>query len=230
MVRSQHDVASRIESTLSDCGLHETLITDFMAALGSDAVNWLNDTCQQLTAADLSARALMFLKFSGQTKGRLGYQLEHTSLDNRWSVGGLVRLVLLQKSLTSAAGQRETLIREIYRLSGNNEKYLLARGLSILDAEGALLDIALDMGRTNDENLLAALVQNNPYPARFYTEDQFNRLVLKAAFYNLDLGLIDKLDKRINPELIELCNDFIDEQDNAGRDFTNSIYIITGRY
>lgn len=227
MLLAHHDNVIDVENILRRCGLQETLIADFSGVLARDAVDWLGTVCLQLIETEMPARAMTFLKNSAQVKGRLGYQAEQTGLDSGWSVGMLARLLLLLVTLENTADQREALIREIYRLGGNNEKYLLARGLSILDSEGLLLDMALDMGRTNDNYLLSALVQHNAYPAMFYSEEQFNRLILKALFYDLDISQAINLDKRINTRLVGLCQDFIDEKNDAGRDFTESIFIIT---
>lgn len=101
--------------------------------------------------------------------------------------------------------------------SDDEEKQSLVLGLSMLDAKGKYVDDIVDLKRTNSVELLAALALNNDYPAQFFNEPDFNQLVLKSLFCNIDISNIKRLSERLNPELTRMTTDYREELIAANR-------------
>ena len=102
-------------------------------------------------------------------------------------------------------------------ISDDEEKQSLVLGLSLLDAKGKYVDDIVDLKRTNSVELLAALALNNDYPAQFFNEPDFNQLVLKSLFCNIDISSITRLSERLNPELTRMTTDYREELIAANR-------------
>lgn len=120
-----------------------------------------------------------------------------------------------------AAAAADTLHRE----GDNREKAAIVRALCLLEHGGAVVELALDAGRTNDTTLFGALATDNPYPARHYPELEFNKLVMKAAFVGAPIERIVGLDRRANPELSRMAMEYIDEQQSARRRFPPAMFL-----
>jgi hypothetical protein len=69
------------------------------------------------------------------------------------------------------------------------------------------------------------LVLDNPYPCACYNEHDFNGLVLKCLFNGLPLNRIVGLDRRTNPALAGLCEDYRDERVLANRNVPADIWL-----
>lgn len=81
----------------------------------------------------------------------------------------------------------------------------------------AFLDDAVDALRTNSSEVFAALALDNPYPARYFSEEAFNQMVLKALFLDLDTSRIIGLADRVNPHLFGMVDDYREELTLARR-------------
>lgn len=112
-----------------------------------------------------------------------------------------------------------------HREGDHREKAAVVRALALLPDAGRFVDLALDAGRTNDTDLFRALACDNPYPARFYPELEFNKLVMKAAFVGAPIDRIAGLDRRASRELARMGMEYIDEQESAQRRFPPEIWL-----
>ena len=75
----------------------------------------------------------------------------------------------------------------------------------------------IDACRTNILPLFESIACENPYPAAFFPERNFNQLVLKAMFNNIALARIVGLPSRKNAELARMAADYAAERTAAGR-------------
>jgi hypothetical protein len=105
----------------------------------------------------------------------------------------------------------------LIKLADDEEKTSIAKGLSLFDITGDLLENVIDLTRTNCIELFAALALNNPYPAKNFPEHNFNQLVLKALFNDLNIEAVDQLPLRRNEELSRMVVDYRDERLAANR-------------
>ena len=178
--------------------------------------------------------------FSAIAKRKLGKEkltlspaidTQFSPLDIRhWSVSDIARLILLMTVILEKSAQTETLIRTYYRIGDESERIALIRGLIFFAPASYLTEIALDVGRTNNLEVLAALSLDNPYPCCFYSEAEFNQMVLKALFLGLAIERIAGLEQRANTDLTRMCENYVVEREEANRSVPVDIWLAIGPF
>jgi hypothetical protein len=115
------------------------------------------------------------------------------------------------------------MLKELCKLSDDEEKTSLMKGIALLDIKGELLNFVIDLTRTNSTELFAAIALNNTYPAKFFPEANFNQLVLKTLFSDLNIKTISQLKVRRNEELTRMALDYKEERIKANRSIPESL-------
>ena len=90
------------------------------------------------------------------------------------------------------------------------------------------LSYAIDACRSNIVPVFGALACENPYPARYFPERNFNQLVLKALFNSIALNRVVGLETRLNPELARMARDYAAERTAAARTVPADIALAIG--
>lgn len=128
--------------------------------------------------------------------------------------------------LLSSRNEFAHLLKKIYSMGDEKEKCAILKGLLLIDPEAFLIDIAIDATRTNSLKLFSSLIIENPYPALFFNDLHLNQVVLKALFTGIDLHCCYGLESRLNKKLKQMCRDFQQEREAAGRSVPSSIRLI----
>ncbi len=206
------------------------ILTEYTSETG---LIWLQDAVNRLQASDDPENDLGFL--SGMARRKVGsassswntltiqYETEEFSLAH-WDLPEVARVFLLGTALARVS-DRVTFLQTAYRMGDELERVAFMKGLLLLDPQGQCLELAIENGRTNSIPLFSALALYNPYPAQFYTEAQFNQLILKALFLDISIETTLGLETRANPELSRMCLDFIHERQAAKRNLPLSIWL-----
>jgi hypothetical protein len=147
---------------------------------------------------------------------------------HRWNSAEIGRLILLMAAIESQPGEAQGIIRGYYQAGDESERMALLRGLILFAPGDYLSEIALDAGRSNNLEVLAALTLDNPYPACFFTDDQFNQMVLKALFLGLAIERVEGLQKRANPELARMGENYVVEREQAKRSVPVDVWLAIG--
>ena len=197
---------------------------------------WFNGAQQALAASNQIIEDLGL--YSAMAKRKLGEEKLHqaTAVDtrfspldiSRWTSAETARLILLMTTIECNPAQAEGIITAYYRMGDESERMALIRGLVFFAPAEFLTVIALDIGRTNNLEVLAALSLDNPYPACFFSEEQFNQMVLKALFLGLAIERIEGLAKRANPDLARMGENYVVEREEAGRSVPVDIWLAIG--
>jgi hypothetical protein len=116
-------------------------------------------------------------------------------------------------------------VTALYQQGDESERMTVMQGLSLFPDGPALKPLALENGRVNSLPLFAALALANPYPAAYYSEPEFNQLVLKALFLGLGIATLSGLPQRANAELARMCEDYLDERLAAGRSLPADLWL-----
>jgi len=197
---------------------------------------WFDEALQTLAISNQVSADLG--RYSAMARRKLGEaSLQHASaIDTRfasleirrWNCAEMARLILLISAIERQPNDSESIISSYYRMGDEAERMALLRGLILFAPAAYLSVIALDAGRTNNLEVLAALTLDNPYPASFFNDDQFNQMVLKALFLGLAIERIAGLAKRANPELARMAENYVVERERAQRSVPGDIWLAIG--
>jgi hypothetical protein len=139
--------------------------------------------------------------------------------------GDAGRIALMLKAISVGLLAADQLIADMYRLGDEYEKAAIIRGLALLSDSDSLKPVALQCGRTNNIELFTSLAIENPYPAVFYNQHEYNQLVLKALFMGVNIEGVIGLDKRANAALSSMCENYVNERIAAGRVIPADIWL-----
>jgi hypothetical protein len=143
--------------------------------------------------------------------------------DRLWLFGGApldeaARVALLLDADTRL-GEAEMLdlATDCFRRGDNGERRAVLRSLAVLTDPARYVDLAAQACRSHVQTVFEALACENPFPASFFPELNFNQMVLKALFTGVALDRVMGLDTRLTSELSRMANDYADERRAAGR-------------
>jgi hypothetical protein len=148
-----------------------------------------------------------------------------SDVPSHWTLEDAGRLLFLLARHAHAkdAGQAAADATACYEQGDTREQQSWMRGVALLPDAGQYLPLVVDACRTNILPLFEAVACDNPYPARYFPERNFNQMVLKALFNNVALARIQRLADRANPELSRMAGDYEAERRAAGRSVPGDI-------
>lgn len=142
-----------------------------------------------------------------------------------WDVSDVARILLLLSCMYGRSGS-EQIVKEAFRRGDEKEKCAIMKGILLLDPNGRLRSVCVDACRTNSLDLFASVAMGNPYPCIYFEESEFNQMVLKALFLEMDISRVQGLAGRTTSALIQMAHDFREEREAAGRTVPGSIRLI----
>jgi hypothetical protein len=197
---------------------------------------WFNQALQTLAGSDQVLEDLGL--YSAMARRKLGEErlqqaastddLNATVDISRWNSAEAARMVLLMSAIDASPEPTESVIGGYYQMGDESEHIALIRGLGFFGRADFLTVIALDAGRSNNLEVLAALTLDNPYPAAFFSDDQFNQMVLKALFLGLAIERVWGLQQRANPDLARMGENYVIEREQAGRPVPADVWLAIG--
>ena len=136
----------------------------------------------------------------------------------RWTQDDAVRALLLLAHRHGVTGQIFINVAlACFEQGDAREQQSWLRALPLWPEAPSFVEQAIDACRTNIVPVFEALACENPYPAAYFPERNFNQMVLKAMFNNIALSRIVGLHTRLNAELTRMARDYAAERTAAGR-------------
>ena len=146
-----------------------------------------------------------------------------------WGADELGRVALLVAAATHwPEADFSALVEECYRQGDGAERQAVLRALPLLPAPERFLETAVDACRSHIQPLFESIACENPYPARYFPELNFNQMVLKALFTGVALARVIGCDGRVTSELSRMAADYASERRAAGRSVPPDIGKLTG--
>ena len=129
-------------------------------------------------------------------------------------------------SCRAATASPDSFVRaatDCYDHGDSAEQQSWLKSTALLPEPEQLLPIVIDACRTNILPLFEAVACENPFPARYFPERNFNQMVLKALFNKVALSRIAGLAGRRNADLTRMAADYASERRAAGRTVPSDI-------
>lgn len=200
------------------------------------------DRSRQQIAEAASDRVLLrtFLAaFSGVARhtGKAALELteEETALFADWDPSNRTldeagrALLLLSLPHTDGSGYYQ-ILAQLVATAEVRELVAFYRALPLLPRGDRLLPLARDGIRTNMSAVFDAVALRNPYPARYFDEDAWNQMVLKALFVGSSIDEIWHLDDRANANLARMAIDYARERRSAKRTVPAELWRLVGKF
>ncbi|SEB40027.1 hypothetical protein SAMN05192540_0053 [Maribacter dokdonensis] len=108
-------------------------------------------------------------------------------------------------------------VANIIHVADTGELETFLKFLVLLPNPESYKQTAVEALRTNIATIFDAISLNNPYPAEYFNDQQWNQMFLKAAFMERDLSQIASIDERANEDLARIISDYAHERWAAGR-------------
>jgi len=186
--------------------------------------SWLEEKIQEIIEGDKPRE--MFMAYSlvptkigkqGIPKMGLGTDVEKYLEVQRADIHQVARIYLLVRLLQANQNFFAPKVAKIIQVADTGELVTFLKFLILLPDPGTYRDQAVDALRTNVTQVFNAIAAHNPYPARFFNEQQWNQMYLKMAFMQGDLSTLVDIDSRANAELARIISDYAHERWAASR-------------
>jgi hypothetical protein len=191
------------------------------------SLDWLAQQAQKIQS--LGSSTSFFLAFSQASRYFKKTPL-NLSLEQKQAASALIpgfdpsHWDLLQTARTSLLlhfPQEKTswfkAINQLFETADMHEHQALFAALPLLPFQEDLIPRAIDGLRTNISSVFDSIALNNPFPAQYFPEANWNQMVLKAVFMQRPLFRIDRFEERRNLSLATIASDFAHERWAAGR-------------
>ena len=170
-------------------------------------------------------------RFAGKEKLNFSHEelKEADSIRIGWNpasctVDRAVRILLV---LSFPHNEKESFLKTIETLFSSadmNELVALYSVLPLFPFPEDFRTRAAEGVRTNIRDVFDSCVLDNPFTSEFFSEEQWNQMVLKAVFTRRPLYKIYGIDERRNKKLAEMLIDFAHERWAAGRTVTPELW------
>jgi hypothetical protein len=108
------------------------------------------------------------------------------------------------------------------------ERHAVLRALPFLAEPERFLTTGVEAVRNNAVSVIEAIACENPYPARFFSEEAFNQMILKCLFCEISLPRVEGLAARVTPGLRRMVAGYASERRAAGRPVPADTALIMG--
>lgn len=193
-----------------------------------EAMNWLGKKLS-LMENDFTNREF-FICFSGAfrffSRDLVSFSKEELEVFklqyNGWDPTGikvfeLARLIIFLHIPQTDLTQYVTVVKKLLSTADMGELVTLFKALIVYPFAEEYRNFVADGIRTNIKNVFEAIALDNPYPAKYLDEKQWNQMVLKSVFNGSPLYRIVGLDQRANAALSQQLSDYAHERWAAGR-------------
>ncbi len=191
----------------------------------NDSVSWLKEQISGILK-DSSARKLYLTyslcatKFSADPLEQVqvsDISLNQYLLVKNASLLALSRIYVLAKVLNENEKHFREKVQNLIQIADTGELETFLNYLVLLPNPENYRFAGVEALRTNIASVFDAIALRNPYPGRYFNDQQWNQMYLKAAFMERNLGDIEAVDDRANKELTRIISDYAHERWAASR-------------
>ncbi len=129
----------------------------------------------------------------------------------------IARIYLLSEVLHQDQSFYTPKVANIIQIADTGELETFLKYLVLLPNPEEYKQTGVEALRTNIAIIFDAISLNNPYPAKYFNDQQWNQMYLKAAFMERDLSQIESVAERANADLVRIISDYAHERWSASR-------------
>ena len=208
--------------------IKEELLRWISQSCPSDATEWLKKSKYLVENAQSIQPLLSSFTMAFRIMGKTPLNLEEEQqkrakeLKSNWTPANLTieqasRILLLLSYPSEGAEEYVKVVKKLLVRADMNEQIAIYAALPLYPHPEEFLNVALEGTRSNITAVFDTITLDNPYPYEYFPDEEFNRLVLKAAFMERPFMRIVGVEERSNPALANLLLDLISERWAAGR-------------
>ncbi len=211
----------------------ETILT---SRLSEEAASWFRQALHKVRAKGEATDAFLIM-WSGAGR-RLGQTAIAAPTDDEkrlpffpdgWGADEFGRLLLLQGALASRLPEAHAaLVNELFTTGDLRERQAVLRALPHLPAPERFIGVGVEAVRNSAVSVIEAIACDNAFPARHFSEEAFNQMVLKCLFCEVPLSRVVDLERRVTPELRRMVNAYATERRAAGRPVPADAALVLG--
>lgn len=147
-----------------------------------------------------------------------------------WQISRLGRIYLILSLADHDQGKFDTAFQKLFETAELNELVALYSALPFLSNPDKHVERAAEGVRTNIGPVLEAIAVRNPFPAKCFSEIQWNQLILKMVFTDKPFYEIIGIDERANETLAVMLINYAKERWAAGRVVTPELWRPVGKF
>lgn len=125
-------------------------------------------------------------------------------------------------------GEAAAFVLRTYEAGEIGEQESVLRTLPLLPEPARFVETGVTACRTNAKRVFEAIACDNPFPAAYFPELNFNQMVMKAVFVEAPVARIEGLAARRTPELLRMATDYASERRAAGRPVPDDLALVLG--
>ena len=189
-----------------------------------EGVAWLHDKISKLAESKSTKDLYMtYSLLSTKFEPKVPSSFDDTSEISRYfenhqaDLLQIARIFLLSAVLEQDKEFYTPKVANIIQVADTGELETFLKFLILLPNPEAYKQTAVEALRTNIAVIFDAICMNNPYPAKYFNDQQWNQMYLKAAFMERDLSQIVAVDQRANEDLTRIISDYAHERWAASR-------------
>jgi hypothetical protein len=212
----------------------ETVLT---SRLSDEAASWFRQALHKVRAKGEATDAFLIMwSGAGRRLGQailLGPSDEEKRLPffpDGWGADEFGRTLLLQAALAARLPEAHAaLVNELFTTGDLRERQAVMRALPHLPAPERFVTVAVEAVRNNAVPVIEAIACENSFPARHFSDEAFNQLVLQCLLCEVSLARVVELPRRVTPELRRLVESYASERRGAGRAVPADVALVLGQ-
>jgi hypothetical protein len=203
----------------------ETVLT---SRLPEEAASWFQQALRKVSSQGEATDAFLIMwSGAGRRLGNIyiGTPTPDEAADQSlpffpagWGADELGRTLLLLAALDARPPEAHTaLVNELYETGDLRERQAVLRALPHLPGPERFVAIGVEAVRNHAIPVVEAIACENHFPERYFSEDEFNQMILKCLFVEVSLARVEGLAARVTPELRRMVEGYASERRAAGR-------------
>ena len=143
-----------------------------------------------------------------------------------WTLDQLCRFSLLMYySLLSVKS-----LTKLISVADTREQITIFKSITYLENASHFTPIVVNGIRTNIVDIFDAIALKNPFAASYFSQDEWNQMILKAVFMERPIYQIKNIDQRKNEKLAHILFDYARERWAASRRVTPELWRMISGY